>query len=147
MDILEFQGEYRWLSNFWPCSVSLEGMQFNSVEAAYVAAKTTDVAVRKQVQELEKPGDCKRFGRGIKLRHDWENVKLQVMEELLRQKFTKGSVLASKLVATGTVKIEEGNKWGDTFWGVCKGKGNNHLGKLLMKIRAELISSGEGNVI
>lgn len=147
MDILEFQGDYRWLSNFWPCSVSLEGMQFNSVEAAYVAAKTTDAAVRKQVQELAKPGDCKRFGRGIKLRHDWETVKLQVMEELLRQKFTKGSALASKLIATGTSKIEEGNRWGDTFWGVCRGEGSNHLGKLLMKIRTELISSGEGYAI
>lgn len=147
MDILEFQGEYRWLSNFWPCSVLLDGMKFNSVEAAYVAAKTTDIAVRKQVQELTKPGDCKRFGRSIKLRTDWESIKLQIMEDLLRQKFAKGSPLAKKLVATGTSRIEEGNKWGDTFWGVCRGKGNNHLGKLLMKIRTELLSNGEENVI
>lgn len=138
MDIKEFRGEYRWLSNFWPCKINFEGLVFNSVEAAYVASKTKDIEIRKQVQKLSSPADCKRFGRKIKLRSDWNIVKLEMMEGFLRQKFYKGSVLAIKLKNTGHCKIEEGNKWNDTFWGICNGIGENNLGKLIMKIRKEL---------
>jgi predicted NAD-dependent protein-ADP-ribosyltransferase YbiA (DUF1768 family) len=42
------------------------------------------------------------------------------------------------LKATGDEELVEGNWWNDTFWGVCNGVGENNLGKLLMKIRAEL---------
>lgn len=136
-DILEFQGEHRWLSNFWPCSVELDGLVFSSVEAAYVAAKTTDIETRKKIQSLSTAGECKRFGRTIKLREDWEAVKLDVMYKLLVQKFNNKE-LARKLLDTGDCHIQEGNKWNDRFWGVCKGQGENHLGKLIMKIRSEL---------
>ena len=97
MDISAFRGVNRWLSNFWPCTVYLDGLAFKSVEAAYVAAKTTDVNVRKTIQGLDTPGDCKRFGKKIKLRDDWDIIKLKVMEDLLRQKFCAGSTLALKL--------------------------------------------------
>lgn len=142
-DILEFQGENRWLSNFWPCNVVLDDMEFKSVEAAYVAAKTTDLNIRKAIQDLPKAGDCKRFGRKIKLSPYWDGQKLQVMEYLLRQKFKAGGDLAKRLTSTGDCKIIEGNNWGDTFWGVCNGKGENNLGKILMKIRSELIADNE----
>lgn len=138
MDILEFQGQHRWLSNFWPCVVELEGMQFQSVEAAYVAAKTTCMITRKEIQQLASAGDCKRYGRKLKLRPDWEEVKLEIMRQLLQQKFAKGSDLAIKLLKTGDCKIIEGNSWGDTFWGVCRGVGSNHLGNLIMVIRSQL---------
>lgn len=38
----------------------------------------------------------------------------------------------------------EGNTWGDKFWGVCDGEGENHLGKLLMEVRAELTKHLKG---
>jgi predicted NAD-dependent protein-ADP-ribosyltransferase YbiA (DUF1768 family) len=59
------------------------------------------------------------------------------MEDLLRQKF-QNPYLKNKLLATGNAEIEETNSWGDVFWGICKGVGENHLGKILMKIRSEL---------
>jgi hypothetical protein len=38
--ILEFQGEYRFLSNFWPCRLrTADGTVWPHVEAAYQAAK------------------------------------------------------------------------------------------------------------
>lgn len=43
--------------------------------------------------------------------------------------------LQAKLLETGNEELVEGNYWGDTFWGVCRGRGENHLGKLLMKVR------------
>lgn len=136
--INSFTGEYRWLSNFWPCDVTFEGMDYSTVEAAYVAAKTLDTEIRKQIQSLSTPGKCKSFGRKIKLRDDWRDVRIDVMRSLLLQKFSYGTELATKLIDTGDCEIVEGNEWGDTFWGVSGGHGSNHLGKILMDIRRQL---------
>lgn len=60
------------------------------------------------------------------------------MDDLLRQKFSK-EPFVSKLLSTGCCYIEETNHWKDTFWGVCDGRGENILGKLIMVIRADLV--------
>lgn len=140
-----FQGDNRWLSNFWPCEVELDGLKFRSVEAGYVAAKTTDIEIRKHIQTLETSGKCKAYGKTMNVRSDWKNIRLDVMESLLVQKFSKGSELGNKLIETYPRKLIEGNYWGDTFWGVCEGKGKNNLGKLLMKIRKKIMK-GDKNV-
>uniref|UniRef100_UPI00345E83CD NADAR domain-containing protein n=1 Tax=uncultured Duncaniella sp. TaxID=2768039 RepID=UPI00345E83CD len=49
--------------------------------------------------------------------------------------------LAEKLIATGDAELVEGNYWHDTVWGVCDGVGENHLGKILMRVREELKNS------
>ena len=135
--IREFQGKYRFLSNFWPATVSLldDSSLYPSVETAYQAAKTTDVSKRTPFM-YSSPGTSKRLGRKLKLREDWETVKLNVMLNLLRRKFAH-PLLKQKLLSTGEAKLIEGNYWGDTFWGVCKGVGENNLGKLLMQVRKE----------
>jgi len=136
--IISFFGEYRWLSNFWPCDIVFDKEHYDSVEAAYVAAKTLDPEIRIAIRQLSTPGKVKRFGRNIELRDDWEPVKISVMRELLQQKFAPGTELSKKLIATGKVPIIEGNTWGDTFWGVCDGKGDNVLGNILEQIRNDL---------
>lgn len=130
-----FHGEHRFLSNFWPAEVMLDGVTYPTVEHAYVAAKTLDIETRREIAAVEKPGDVKRFGRKLALRSDWESVKLDVMRDLVRQKFAH-SELRAQLLATGDAELIEGNTWNDTFWGVCRGKGENHLGKILMSVRA-----------
>jgi ribA/ribD-fused uncharacterized protein len=135
--IESFHGEYRFLSNFWPAIVEMDGIIYPTVEHAYQAAKTFDQSARLKIQALREPGNAKRAGRRISLRPDWEAVKLNVMLSLLRSKFAEKS-LADKLLATGDYELLEGNEWGDTFWGVCRGIGHNHLGKLLMQVRKEL---------
>jgi ribA/ribD-fused uncharacterized protein len=136
--IKEFQGEYRFLSNFYPAKVVFEGELYPAVEHAYVAAKTLDKEMRRQIAAIVKASDVKRFGRKIELRPDWDDVKLSIMEELVRQKFTNNPELKQKLLATDDWTIEEGNYWNDTFWGVCRGRGQNHLGKIITKVRNEL---------
>lgn len=135
--ITEFSGEYRFLSNFWPARVELDGVIYPSVENAFQAAKTFDSKQRIPFT-LCSPRDAKRAGRKVSLRADWENVKLQIMEDLVTQKFTNHSYLKEQLKATGQTTLIEGNTWGDTFWGVCKGVGKNHLGKILMRVRSKL---------
>lgn len=140
--INSFQGEHRWLSNFWPAKVVLEDIEFPTVEHAYVAAKTLDMAMRLRVSEIpaQNAGRVKRLGRTFDLRVDWDDVRLSTMERLLRQKFAIPD-LRMLLLKTGNQILIEGNTWGDTFWGVCRGTGENNLGNLLMKIRSEIYSA------
>lgn len=135
--INEFSGQYRWLSNFWLCPVVYDGRVYPSTENAYQAAKL--VGKDRFVFTSCSPGKAKRLGRELKNHTDWDNKKLGVMNAVLLQKFCHGSFLAEKLMNTIFMDIVEGNTWGDKFWGVCDGDGENNLGKLIMSIREELI--------
>ncbi len=144
MKIDSFSGEYRFLSNFWPCIIVYEDITYPSTEHYYVAMKTTNTTLRKEISLVPTAGKVKRFGREkIKLRPDWDDVRLQVMEFALRQKFSN-TELKNKLLATGDSELIEGNNWHDVFFGICScdkcgNTGQNYLGRLLMKIRSELI--------
>lgn len=135
--IAGFSGVYRFLSNFWPATVYLDGVDYPSVEHAYQAAKTLDPQERSIVRASVSAGAAKKAGKKLTMRPDWENVKLAVMEDLVRQKFQHPE-LKEQLRKTYTYSLIETNWWGDTFWGVCKNVGQNHLGRILMKIRDEL---------
>lgn len=144
MAILEFQGTYRWLSNFAPSAVIYDGLVFTSVEHAYQAAKAESITDRYKIHECKTPGQAKRLGYKVKLREDWLDIKDSVMRSLLWQKFSDEPYRAL-LLATGDQEIVEGNGWGDTYWGVCNGVGQNHLGKMIMDIRNELRSLSRGS--
>lgn len=136
MDILDFKREHGWLSNFWLGAVMLDGVSYPSVEHAYQAAKTHPSQREPFLRGT--PWQAKRLGRSVALRPDWEQVKVQTMRSLLEQKFAAGTQLGDMLMATGDGQIVEGNYWGDVFWGVCRGRGQNMLGRLLMEQRAAL---------
>ena len=88
------------------------------------------------IRNAPSPGAAKRMGRKIAIRNDWEAVKEKVMLSVVRAKF-EDAYLRRLLTATGTAALIEGNEWGDRFWGVCRGEGENRLGKILMKVRSE----------
>lgn len=136
--VFGFDGEYRFLSNFYPSIVSYDGWNYPTVEHAYQAAKTLDKRRRNIIQQMKFPGQAKRAGGKLELRSDWDYVKVQIMESLLRHKFIGYHDLSLWLYQTGDKYLEETNTWGDTFWGVCNGKGQNVLGNLLMKIRKDI---------
>lgn len=133
--IESFREEYYYLSNFYECSVTYNGLTYRNSEAAFQAQK--DISRSQEFTSLS-AGSAKRLGKQVNLRSDWEKVKVDLMEEILRAKFTQNHDLREQLLSTGDRHLVEGNTWNDRFWGVCKGKGENHLGKLLMKIRSEL---------
>lgn len=130
--------EVRWLSNFYMSSVRYLGITYPSSEHAYQAQKTLDLVERQQIATLKTPGQAKRAGKAVKMRSDWEQVKDQIMEDIVRIKFQSNPVLMAKLLSTGDLYLEETNTWNDTYWGVCKGRGQNKLGKILMKVRDQL---------
>lgn len=138
MRINSFYGENRWLSNFWPCPVVYEGLTYNSTESAYKAAKVADVSKRVDIQRALSSTAAKHISDNLLPRSDWDNIRVDVMLDVNRQKFLNNKDLYEKLIATGDAHLEEGNTHNDTFWGTCNGVGENQLGKILMKIRKEL---------
>lgn len=138
--ITAFRGNYRFLSNFYPCPVEYEGALYPAAENAYQAAKTDREVNRAEFLSVT-PAVAKSRGQRVELRPNWETVKLEVMMAVLRAKFSNPE-LRWELVQTGDAELVEGNDWGDRYWGTSNGTGENHLGKLLMKVRDEIYTSG-----
>lgn len=111
---------------------------YPSVEHAFQAAKTSNVDTKRVFQVAPSPELAKKLGKHVKIRDDWECCKVDMMYSLLRSKFVNNPELAYRLVCTNDSTLVEGNSWGDRFWGVCKGQGENHLGQILMSVRSEL---------
>lgn len=132
MTIDNFDGEHRFLSNFYP-----DGPGSN--EHFYQAAKTDDPEWAARILAAPTPNDAKKLGRKCPLRSSWDDERILVMRVLLRIKFAPSTMLGDLLEATGDHELIEGNWWGDVFWGVCKGKGDNWLGRLLMEQRTLLL--------
>lgn len=133
-----FFGEYRFLSNFWPAQVHFEGEAYPTVEHAYQAAKSLDSDIREEIRGVKQPGKAKKLGGRFEVRPDWERIRVGVMRDLVGQKFRVHAELGQRLLATGEAELIEENSWGDTFWGVCEGEGENRLGRILMEVRQEL---------
>ena len=133
-----FEGEFRFLSNFYPSVVKWDKKTYPTVEHAYQAAKTNIEKERSLIRKEPSPGRAKRLGKKVTLRKDWENIKLSVMHDLILQKFSTDENLKQQLLSTGGCYLEETNSWGDTYWGVCDGIGKNILGKILMQVRSKL---------
>jgi N-glycosidase YbiA len=133
-----FRGKYRFLSNFAASPVMYQDETYPTVEHAYQAAKTDDRILRMAIRYMPTAAAAKKAGSKIPRAEDWFTKSLQIMEYLVYQKFAWNPELKALLLATGDKELVEGNTWGDTFWGVCRGKGSNELGKILMRVRAQL---------
>lgn len=130
-----FSNEWRFLSNFYLAEVEYEGIRYPSSENAYQAAKFLNLETRAKFINIT-PGQAKRLSRKFIIRPDWEEVRISIMHEICMDKFTRHPDLAQMLLNTGDMYIEETNTWGDKFWGVCDGIGENWLGRILMNIRS-----------
>jgi ribA/ribD-fused uncharacterized protein len=138
--IRQFEKQYSWLSNFTPCAIVLDGLTFSSVEHAYMSAKSEDMEWKLTCTDASiKPSKIKKMSRTIALPENWNSKRIEVMRECLNQKFRQ-EPFKTLLLETGDLYIQEGNYWGDKFWGVdmVSREGENHLGKLIMEIREEL---------
>lgn len=138
MVIDNFDGEFAFLSNFYDAPTEWEGILYPTTEHAFQAAKVLNPTVRMKIAAAPTPGKAKRMGREVALRHDWEEVKQEIMYEIVHAKFHQHPDLAQKLLDTGDATLIEGNWWNDTTWGVCNGVGKNWLGQILMAVRGVL---------
>jgi len=142
--INRFVGVHRFLSNFWLVPIEFEGAIYSSVEHAYQAAKTISQEERIPFwKEYMTPGKAKRRAKTLTLRGDWREIKIDIMHQLVCEKFQM-SYLRKELIGTGDQELVEGNTWHDNFWGDCFCKdchsiqGLNHLGRILMAVRDKI---------
>lgn len=136
MEIAGFFGEYRFLSNFYHFPVYLDGYWWPTNEH-YFQWKKADILERYWAKEiLSKPDPkwAKHIGWKIQVRKDWDDYRLEVMENVVWHKFAQYP-LTTKLLDTYPFILVEENNWNDTYWGRCRGRGTNHLGRILMYTR------------
>lgn len=139
-DVIDnFKGEFDFLSNFYSTYMIFNGKEYRNTEAAFHAQK--DPSRADEFQKMT-ASEAKSLGRKVDLRGDWEDVKVELMAQIVYEKFAGNSYNAKLLLDTGDRELIEGNWWNDRFWGVCKGVGENKLGKILMYVR-ELIRNDE----
>ena len=129
---------YEFLSNFYGSTVAYEGLLYPSVEHAYQAAKSLDVSTRKVFCRVKDPNVAKRMGQSIIVRHDWDDVKIDIMRSLIREKF-ENPFIRWRLIETNGRRLINENKWNDKFWGVVNGEGMNWLGTILEEVRNAIV--------
>ena len=142
--INQFDGtDYEFLSNFYKASIVWDGKSFSTVEHFFQAHKTMNPEEFERIRTASGPGAAKSLGNQTELMSEWEEIKDGVMFHGLLLKFTQHPFLSGELIDTEGMELEEGNNWGDKYWGTVEGEGENMLGKLLMKVRAILSNEGD----
>ncbi len=142
----------REFSNFWSCEFQMKGIKFHSSEQAFMFCKAKlfgNEVIAEAILQAKSPAACKKLGRKVK-RFDgkiWDEKCEKFMDIILFHKFSENPKLREMLLNTGNKVIVEcapfDNKWGigisvdDAVNG--KGwKGENKLGKSLMRVRGQL---------
>jgi len=136
---MEFSDKYSFLSNTYSCKVHYDGEVFPCVETAYQYAKCANECDHELF--INRRGfwvqgyTAKDIGRKVQLREDWDQYRVDVMYQLLEDKFYHNEGLRQALCDTGDEYIAAE---GDEFWGVHNGKGYNMFGKIIMEIRQNI---------
>ena len=108
--IKEFKDNYRWLSNFYPCKIPYNGIEYNSVEHAYQSEKSSNPEWKELCKNIKSPGTVKMMSNEIEInRQEWDKKKLQVMEKCLTIKYDQ-EPFKSMLITTGDEELQEGNR-------------------------------------
>ena len=127
--------------NFSSFEVVWRGETWKTSEYAYQAAKFEDEKIRQEIQNARSSHDAMKLAKityNNQKRKDWHDIKLQIMEDIVRAKLSQHFYIQKKILQTGDRELIE-NSPRDSFWGWGPNKdGENHLGKIWMKLRDEL---------
>jgi len=135
--------EYGEFSSFAPTPVTMQGKRWATAEHYFQAMKFLDPEYQEQIRSTKSPALAARMGRSRKvaLRRDWRNFRVEVMERVVRAKFSQHDHLRELLLSTGDARLVEHTEH-DSFWGDGgDGSGTNMLGRILMRVRDALRSS------
>ena len=131
---------YGCFSNFSAHPIELKGKRWPTSEHDFQAQKFAGTEHEEQVRLTKTPKQAAEMGRdrGRPLRSDWEQVKDDIMREVVRQKFLTHQDIQKVLLDTGEEELIEATTY-DYYWGCgTKKTGKNMLGNILMEIRAEI---------
>jgi len=137
---LFYEGRWYMFSNFSAFTVYWCGREWMTSEHAYQASKFIDIKIIESIHEARSAHDAKEISRSNKVgvRSDWSSIKLEIMEGIIRAKLHDHLFIKEQLLSTGDLIMIEDSPT-DSYWGRGPdGKGENHLGKIWMKLRGEL---------
>lgn len=141
---------HRFLLNEYHVRIQYNGEEYPTVVHAYEGAKCLHERDKEIIRNTPSANEVKR----LILRMDWKRwaqfPNEHLMLKLLREKF-KSRLMKRKLVSTGNRPIIMQNKSHRIYWETCAceehhSRGQNNLGRLLMKVRAELINQGSDEI-
>lgn len=132
-----FIGQYSFLNNFHPSTLLFNGKSYSTVEHAYQAHKAASPSEHEIIRLAASPMEAKNLGRAMVLPDGWDVTKVGLMRQLLTAKF-ENPFLRELLKGTGDAELIHDNRFNDRFWGVCRGTGNNWLGRLLQEVRFDV---------
>jgi len=136
--ITSFRKEHEFLSNFFLSKMIIDGKEYLTVEHWYQANKASNERDHEFIRLQKTPSEAKHWGKAITIRSGWNNLRMRIMIRGAWEKFQQNSDLRRLLIATHPRPLVEGNDWGDQFWGVRRGTGENHLGRILMLVREKI---------
>lgn len=139
-----FQPRHYYLDNFSQFQVNISGIPFPTSEQAYQFLKfiDTDPKIAEKIKDCHSAHEAKAIAdeNVDKVRKNWDQLKLSAMEAVLRAKAEQNPYILEQLLKTGDATLVENSPF-DSFWGWGPDKtGENHLGKLWMKIRDEYLN-------
>lgn len=132
-----FIGRYSFLNNFYPSTIFIDGKSYQTVEHAYQAHKAPTLSEHEIIRCAADSMEAKRLGRAMILPPDWDDKRVEMMKTFVRKKF-ENPLLRELLKGTGDATLIHDNRFNDRFWGVCRGSGENWLGRILEGLRQEI---------
>lgn len=154
-DIIAFGtslSRYNFLSNFYKTTIKHKNYTYNCAEQFYQHMKCIlfeDKQTAEKVMKSSNPAVQKLLGKKVTSfsKYTWDNIKSDVMFDVVYAKFLQNWQLKKMLLATGRKSIMECKQ--DRYWGTGidlhqilttdqSNYGKNTLGKILEKVRAKL---------
>eukprot|EP01041_Mallomonas_annulata_P007857 gene7857-16079_t len=112
---------------------------YPTFEHAMQASKTTDPVKKNAIRCCSDVREAKKLGSKLVIGKEWHENCSKIAEGILRDKFQRHKELRQKLIKTEHRTLKFKNTYGDLVWGLNDaGKGENRLGKLLEKVRADI---------
>lgn len=141
-----FTGYFEFLHNNYLTPVLFDGMLFPSATHAFQASRSSDERTRKAILNAESLLVVLKIAKRIEEPENWKLRRLKIMEHIVRDKFRRSRELQEKLKATGNrdiVMTYDDENEANQYWGVVNNKGQNQLGRIMMRIRSDLRENQE----
>lgn len=126
-----------YLSNDVPTPVVVYGAEYPSVTHAYWALSTDDPTAAEAIRLAPRASEAYALGVEARRKAGWSDVRLAVMNELVRAKFEQHPDLAARLMATGDARISGAFSLSGRYWQGGP-HGRNWLGRILELVRSGL---------
>lgn len=139
--IFFYPKEFYVFDNFSSFQVEWQGVLWPTSEHAYQAAHFKDTApeIYEQIKSARSAHDAFKIAKANADKHpaNWEEIKVDIMKDILRHKIDQHPYVLKKLLESGDREIIE-DSWRDSEWGWGENQdGQNLLGHIWMELRSE----------